>query len=330
MKMFFNYLEESAAARCALAVLAVFTLALGTAACAATPSANPAPNASVSPPAPTAIHISRLKVAATTIQVAALAQTVGSDLIELHSLLKPGVDAHEYEPTPQDVRQVADAQIIFKNGVGLEKWLDRVVANSGTQAPVIDTSKGVPVRKGDAAEPQGDPHIWQSAPNLVIMLHNVRDGLVQADPPNAAAYQSNAAAYEQKLDALDRYIMQQIAAIPEANRKFVSNHDAFGYYVDRYGLTFVGSIIPSMDSSYEPSAQELTALVDTIKAAKVKAIFTESSITPALAKQIGQEAGVTVVDGALYGDSLGAPGSGAETLDGMLKANTDLIVKNLK
>jgi len=278
-----------------------------------------------SPPA-----TNQVKVLATTTQVAALAEQVGGNLIELNSILKSGVDAHEYQATPQDVRAAAEAQIIFKNGVGLEKWLDKVIENSGTHAPIIDTSQGVQIRKGDAEEPDGDPHIWQSVPNVIIMLHNIRDELVKVDPANAAAYQANAAAYETKLNALDTYIVQQIATIPPENRKFVSNHDAFGYYVARYGLTFVGSIIPSMDSSFEPSAQELVALVNAIRAQKVKAIFTESSITPTLAQQIAQEAGVKVVDGALYGDSLGAPGSGADTIDGMLKANTDLVVANLK
>jgi zinc/manganese transport system substrate-binding protein/manganese/iron transport system substrate-binding protein len=278
-------------------------------------------------PAPS---ISRVKVAATTTQVTALAQAVGSDKIDLTGLLKANVDPHEYEPTPEDVRALANAQIIFINGVGLEKWLDKVITNSGTKAPIVDTSKGVQIREGDAADPQGDPHIWHSAVNAIIMLNNIRDGLIQVDSANRDAYTTNAAAYEKKLRDLDQYIMQQIASIPAANRKMVSNHDAFGYYVERYGITFVGSIIPSLDTNAQPSAKEVADLVEAIKSQHVKAIFTESSINPQLAQQIAQEAGVKVVDGALYGDTLGPPGSGADTLDGMLKANTDLIVSNLK
>ena len=110
----------------------------------------------------------------------------------------------------------------------------------------------------------------------------------------------------------------------------VANHDAFGYYFERYRLTLVGTVIPSMDTNFQPSAKELAELVNKLKAQNVKAIFSESSINPQLAQQIAREAGVKVVDGALYGDTLGPAGSGADTLDGMLKANTDLIVKNLK
>lgn len=272
----------------------------------------------------------RVIVVATTTQVTALAQVVGGERIALTGLLKANVDPHEYEPTPEDVRTLAVARVIFINGIGLEKWLDKVVANSGTKAPIIDTSKGVPIHKGDAEEPQGDPHIWFSAANDAIMLNNVRDGLIVADPVNASFYKTNAAAYEQKLNDLDKYIQLQVSLIPPENRKFVANHDAFGYFLDRYGLTFAGSIIPSMDTNFEPSAQDLGKLVDAIKSKHVKAIFTESSINPNLAHQIAQEAGVKVVDGALYGDTLGPPGSGAETLDGMLKFDADLIVSNLK
>jgi ABC-type Zn uptake system ZnuABC Zn-binding protein ZnuA len=300
-------------------------LVAAVAACSPTrvPSTQPASAPVVTPAA-------KIKAVATTTQVTALAKVVGGDRIALTGLLHADVDPHEYEPTPEDVRALAGAQVIFVNGVGLDSWLGKVVANSGTKAAIIDTSKGVSIHKGDSQEPLGDPHIWFSVPNAIIMLDNVRDGLIQADPVNASFYKANAAAYEQKLDDLDKYIEQQISLVPAANRKLVTNHDAFSYYVDRYGLMFVGSIIPSMDTNYEPSAQDLAKLVGEIKAQHVKAIFTESSINPNLANQIAQEAGVKVVDGRLYGDTLGPPGSGADTLDGMLKFDTDLIVSNLK
>jgi ABC-type Zn uptake system ZnuABC Zn-binding protein ZnuA len=278
----------------------------------------------------TAAPITKIKVVATTTQVTALTKVIGGDNIDLVGILNAGVDPHEYESTPGDVRAFANAQLIVENGVGLEKWLDKVIQNSGTKAPIIDSSKGVKIRKGDEQEPNGDPHIWHSVPNAIIMLHNIRDGLVQANPTNADYYKANAAAYEKKLNDLDKYILDQIASIPAANRKLVTNHDALGYYVDRYGLTFVGSVIPSMDTSFEPSAKELADLIQAIKAQGVKAIFTESSVNPSLSKQVAQDAGVRVVDGALYGDTLGPPGSGADTLDGMLRSNTDIIVSNLK
>jgi len=288
----------------------------------APPNAQPAPRATPS----------KLRVVATTTQVAALTQIVVGNKVEFAGILKANVDAHDYEPTPEDARNLANAQIIFMNGVGLEEWLEKLIKNSGTKATTVDTSKGITIRKvkDDQGKEESDPHIWHAAPNAIIMLNNIRDEMAKQDPSNAETYNANAAAYEKKLSDLDKYITAQIATIPTANRKLVTNHDAFGYFIARYGLTFIGSIIPSMDTNYQPSARDLANLVTAIKAQKVKAIFIESSIKPALAKQIGLEAGVKVVDGALYGDSLGPPGSGAETLDGMLKANTDLIVSNLK
>ena len=302
-------------------LIVIISLVAVAVACAPSPAA---------PSAPSVAPAQKLKVVATTTQVTALAQVVGGDKIALIGMIKANLDPHEYEVTPDDLRTLANAQVIFKNGVGLEKSLEKVIATSGTKASVVDTSKGIQIRKGDEQEPDGDPHIWHSVPNAIMMLHTIRDGLIQADAANTDAYRANASAYEQKLNALDKYILDQIASIPAPDRKLVTNHDALGYYVDRYGLTFVGSIIPSMDTSFQPSAKELVDLVNSIKAQHVKAVFTESSVNPALAQQIAREAGVKVVDGALYGDSLGLPGSGADTLDGMLKSNTDLIVSNLK
>ena len=299
----------------------------------AAPSPTPLPPPPMpAPPTPTATPKAKLKVVTTTTQVTALTKVVGGDKIDLIGLLKANVDPHDYEPTPDDARAVANAQIIFSNGVGLEAFFDKLIQNSGTRASVIETSQGVKVRKGkdENGREEDDPHIWHAAPNAIIMLNNIRDSLSKADAANADAYKANAAAHEKKLNEVDAYIKAQIATIPAANRKLVSNHDSFGYYLERYGLTFIGSVIPSMDTNFQPTAKELGQLVKAIQAEKVKAIFVESSINPKLAQQIAKEAGVKIVDGALYGDSMGEPGSGADTLDGMLKFNTDLIVANLR
>jgi zinc/manganese transport system substrate-binding protein/manganese/iron transport system substrate-binding protein len=174
-----------------------------------------------------------------------------------------------------------------------------------------------------------DPHVWFSALNAMTMTANIRDAMVGADSANASAYRANAEEYMKELQQLDDYIMEQVRSVPAEQRKIVTNHDAYGYYIERYGLTFVGSIIPSMSSDAQPSAQDVAYLIEKIKAEGVKAIFLESSINPELAKQIGQDAGAQVVD-TLYGDSLGEPGSPGETYIGMMRYNTDTIVAALK
>jgi ABC-type Zn uptake system ZnuABC Zn-binding protein ZnuA len=272
-----------------------------------------------------------LRVVATTTQVTALTKVVGGDKIELVGLLKANIDPHEYEPTPADAKSLANAQLIIINGVGLEAWLEKLIKNSDTKAPIVDTSQGVTLRKSedDNGKREDDPHIWHAIPNVIIMANNIRDGLSKADAAHAETYKANAAAYAAKLNELDQYIKTQLATIPAAQRKLVTNHDTLGYYAERYGLQFVGAVIPSMDTNFHPSAKELAKLAQHIKAENVKAIFAESSINPAFARQIAQEAGVKVITG-LYGDTLGPAGSGAETVDGMLKHNTDLIVASLR
>jgi ABC-type Zn uptake system ZnuABC Zn-binding protein ZnuA len=320
--------------RARLWIVGRLLLLLGLAGCglAVAPAGTPVVQPATTPLPSTATPKPRVKVVTTTTQVTALTKVVGGDKVELRGILQANIDPHEYEPTADDVKAFANAQVILINGVGLEKWLQKTIENSGTKLTPVDTSTGVKIRKGKSADgaAEDDPHVWHSPPNAIIMLNNIRSALSTADAANADTYKANAAAYEKKLNDLDGYIRTQLAAIPAANRKIVANHDAFGYYFDHYGLTFVGSVIPSMDTNFQPSAKELADLVNAIKAQKVQAIFTESSVNPQLAQQIAREAGVKVVDGALYGDTLGPPGSGADTLDGMLKANTDLIVSNLR
>lgn len=271
----------------------------------------------------------RPPVLVTTTQIRSLTESVAGDRAHVRSLLSPGQDPHSYEATPQDVAEIAQAGLVLRNGLGLDHWLDKLLQNAGARQAPVTVTAGIPVAGAGPDEPQGDPHVWFDVTNAMTMTRNIRDALIQVDPAGAETYKRNTNAYLQQLTTLDHWIMAQIATIPADQRKLVTNHDAFGYYVRRYGLTFVGSIVPAMDSSAEPSAQQLAALVLQIKTQHVRAIFIESSINPKLEQQIARDAGVQVVD-TLYGDSLGARDSPAYTYDGMMKYNTDTIVRALK
>jgi ABC-type Zn uptake system ZnuABC Zn-binding protein ZnuA len=278
-----------------------------------------------------------LHVVATTTQVADFARNIGGDQVRVTSLLKPGVDAHDYEPSPADLEAIARADLVLENGVGLEAWLDDTIKSSGFTGPVVDTSQGVKLRAGGHAEEgkeqaggdEPDPHIWQNPRNAHQMAANIQRGLATADPANAATFQANLDAYAKQLQALDADVERQIDSL--ANKKLVTNHDAFGYYIDRYGLEFVGSVIPSFDSSAELSGRDIRDLVAKIRATGVKAVFSETTLPPRAAETIGREAGVKVVVGsdALYGDALGPPGSDGDTYLKMLRHNTTTIVGNL-
>jgi ABC-type Zn uptake system ZnuABC Zn-binding protein ZnuA len=187
-----------------------------------------------------------------------------------------------------------------------------------------DASQGVRLRQVGG---QPDPHIWQNPRNAQVQAANI-DALAAAAPAESGAFQANLDAYTRQLQALDAEVQRQIDGL--ANKKLVTNHDAFGYYIDRYGLQFVGSIIPSFDTSAELSGRDIRDLVAKITATKVKAVFSETSLPPRTAETIAREAGVKVVEGedALYGASLGPAGSDGDTYLKMVRHNTRTIVRN--
>jgi zinc/manganese transport system substrate-binding protein len=287
-------------------------------------------------------------VVATTPEVADFARNIGGGDVAVTQIIKPNVDPHDYEPTPADIQAIASAKVVVKNGVGLEDWLDRTIAAAGFTGAVVDASQGVPLREGGhghEAEPgheeeaeehageaeEHDPHIWHDPRNAKVMVANIDKGLAAADPARAPAFAKNLAAYSAELDRLDRDNAAAFAGIPAGQRKLVTNHDAFGYYVARYRLQFVGSVIPSLDTSAELSARQLTDLVAKIRTTGTRAIFTESSLPPKAAEAIARQAGVKVVGGedALFGDSLGAPGTPEGTYLGAERHNTEVIASAL-
>jgi zinc/manganese transport system substrate-binding protein len=286
------------------------------------------------------------EVVATTVQVGALAHEVAGDVVTVHVLVGPGVDPHDYEATADDIRRVGEAEVVLRNGIGLDAFLDSAIESSGA-SNVVTVTEGIEVRhasedapheeegtheEGEAGHEHGDedPHVWHDPLNDKIMVDNIVAALSAAFPDDASAFRTNGDAYKAKLDAADAEIRALIEAIPDANRKVVTNHDAFGYFFDRYGLEFVGAVIPGVDTtSGEASAQQIAALQDTIEREGVRAIFSEDTVDPKVARELANDTGVTIVDD-LYGDSLGEPGSGAETIDGMLLANATKIADALK
>jgi ABC-type Zn uptake system ZnuABC Zn-binding protein ZnuA len=266
----------------------------------------------------------RLPVVTTTTHLTDFVRAVGGNHVDVYGILKANVDPHDYEPSPADVTRLAGAKVIVKNGVGLEDWFDATIRNAEPKGAIVDTSTGVALRDGD------DPHIWLDPRNARVMVRTITAALVAADPAHQRDYEANEAAYAAELDRLDADIAAEISGL--ANKKVVANHDALGYYVDRYGLEFVGSIIPSFDTSAELSAADVSDVVTRIRQAGVKAIFSESSLPRKAAEAIGRDAGVAVVagDDALYVDSLGPPGSNGDTYLKMLRHNTRVLVDHLR
>ena len=269
-----------------------------------------------------------LSVVTTTTQLTDFAREIGGSRARVYGLLKANVDPHDYEPSPADVDALARADVIVKNGLDLEGgWFDDTIKSAAPKGRVVDASQGIPVRRGDGGA--ADPHIWHNPENAVVMVTSLATALEQAAPEAAAEIRSNLATYTAKLKAADADIRQRVDRL--TNKRLVTNHDAFGYYIDRYGLDFVGSIIPSFDTSAELSAAQIADIVARIRSTGTKAVFSESSLPPRTAEAIGREAGVRVVAGedALYGDTLGPDSSEGGTYLKMLEHNTKVIVDNL-
>jgi ABC-type Zn uptake system ZnuABC Zn-binding protein ZnuA len=269
----------------------------------------------------------KLRVVATTTQVGEAARGVGGDDIALTVLLKPGAEAHEFEITPTAAAALERSDLILESGAGLEVWLEGALTTIGGRDRLRDMSAGVDLREPDDAAEAGevDPHYWLTAPNASRMVENVRDALTAARPDLADAFAARAATYLNRLETADVEIRRLMAEVPADRRGIVTNHDALGYFIDEYGLRFVGSIFPSLDVSAEPNPSQLAELADTIRREHVAAIFSESAVNPRLARAIADETGAHVVDQPLYTDSLGPPGSGADTLDGMLLHDAQVI-----
>ena len=282
-----------------------------------------------------------LRVTATTTQIGDFARQVGGDRIALTVLLKPNQDAHDFEPEPSQIRAIAEADLVLRNGIGLDTFVSRALGNSKAEAVIVtsavelhaghthgDDAGSEEAAAGDEAAGH-DPHVWLSVANAKLMVAAIRDAFARADSANASFYSENASRYLSELDRLDGQIRSAVASLPAACRKLVTNHDVLGYYADAYGFTIAGSVIPGLASDAQPSAADVADVVRKIKAEQVPAIFTETSVNPALVRQVARESGVKVVDD-LYGDSLGPRGSEADTYVRMMEANTRKIVGALQ
>jgi zinc/manganese transport system substrate-binding protein len=281
--------------------------------------------AALAQPAPRATP---LKVVATTTHIADFAWSVAGDGIELTSILHGNDEPHEYQPTAADARALADADVVLRHGLGLDKWADKLIEAAGAKA-VYTVTTGLPLRPGDEESPEGDPHVWQDPQLATMMVSNVAAALAEQDPANADAYTLNASRYNRRLDQLDRDLKAMIEEIPRENRIMVTNHDAFHYYTDHYGIEFIGSIVPSTSTEEGVAAGSLARLIRLIIDRHVNAVFTENTVQTKVAQDIADQTGAKVVSG-LIGDSLGEPGSGLDSYEAVMRANTRIIVDALK
>ncbi|PTE21028.1 ABC transporter substrate-binding protein [Cereibacter changlensis JA139] len=286
-----------------------------------------------------ALHAEPLKVVATFSILGDFAAEVGGERIALRTLVGPDSDAHVYEPRPSDAIALARADVILTNGLEFEGFMSRLIAASGTEAPITVLTEGVESME----EPGGghyhyvdgraifhagahDPHAWQSATNAKVYVGNIAAAFCAADASGCQSYEANAAAYLADLDALDGEIRSAIAALPGDRRTVVVAHNAFRYFETAYGVTFLSPQGVSTES--EAAAADVAGLIRQIRETGAGAIFAENISDTRLLEQIGREAGMALA-GTLYSDALSGPEGPASTYLAMMRHNTAALATAL-
>jgi zinc/manganese transport system substrate-binding protein len=275
-----------------------------------------------------------------------MVQQIAGDHLSLRVIAGPETDAHAFQPRPSDAEALRGAAVLVRNGLGFDPWFDRLTRSAaGRRNPVIVTAtegiepRSMPAhghshgpterRQQHSVGPRrvADPHAWQDVSLAQTYIRNIARGLIAADPANAAAIERGAAAYAQRLAALDGWVRGQIATVPAERRRMVTTHDAFGYFAAAYGVTVLAA--QGVSTASEPSAAAVGQLIRQVRAENITAVFVEAGASEALLERLSQEAGVRV-RGRLYADTLSAPGGPAPTFEAMVRHNVSLMVPAMR
>lgn len=277
-----------------------------------------------------AVAAEPVKVVASFSVLGDLVSEVGGDHVVVTTLVGPNGDAHMFEASPKDAKTLGAADVLVENGLGLEHWLERLVQVSGFKGKTVIASDGVKPRlwTGDADEAEElakdsdgraiDPHAWQNAANGELYVQNIVEGLSAADPGHAADYRANGDKLIGELKTIDARLKQEFGALPVERRRIVTSHDAFGYFGDAYGVTFIAP--EGMSTESEASAAQIASVIKQIRDENIRAIFVENITDPRLLKQIAQETGVRI-GGELFSDALSPPDGPAGTYVKMFQNN---------
>jgi zinc/manganese transport system substrate-binding protein len=260
-----------------------------------------------------------------------MVREVGGDRVEVVTLVGPNGDAHVYQPTPADAKNLVTAQILFVNGLGFEGWMERLEKSSGFKGKTVVVSERVKPRtmveeEGGKPETITDPHAWQDLENGKIYVANIRDGLIAVDPEGKAVYEANAAKYLDAIAREDTAVREVVAALPKARRKIITSHDAFGYFGAAYGLEIIAPKGVSTES--EASARDVAKIIRQIKAQHIPAVFIENVTDHRLLDQIARETGAKI-GGELYSDALSGPDGPAATYLEMFRHNVGALTAAL-
>lgn len=270
-----------------------------------------------------------LSIVATTSIWGDVATQIAGDDAEVEVLIPRHVDAHDYQPTPQQATSLLEADLVVANGLGLEEGLQDVLDSAVTDgANVLEVAPRLdPLPLSGGAREELDPHVWFDPQRVAAAANLIAEELRSID--DSADWAARAEAYVAELTSADQEIRSLLSSVPEDSRKLVTNHEALGYMAAMYDLEIVGVVIPGGSTLAEPSSAELAALVDVIEGEDVDVIFTETSSPSRLAEAVAAESGRDISIVALFTESLGEPGTPAGSLVGMLTENARLISEAL-
>jgi zinc/manganese transport system substrate-binding protein len=267
-----------------------------------------------------------LRVASLSTITTEIARSVGGDKVEVIPIIKPGIDPHEFQPSPRDVKQIESADLVLITGKGIEGYLTKLEEAVGSKAKFVDTGSTIPsLRLEEEGRMVEDPHWWHSIENMKKATAVVRKHFIDADPGNKAVYEKNADAYLATLTDLEKWARQEVSKLPGEKRKLVTSHDAFQYFARDFGFRIYA--IEGVSTDDQPSSKKVTDLINTIRSEGVKAVFFESIENPKVVGEITRETGAKV-GGALYADGLGD--KEASTYPDMVRYNITAIVESLK
>lgn len=267
-----------------------------------------------------------IKIVVTTTFIKDFVQNVAGEKYKVVSIMPVGGDPHIYDAVPQDAQLIADADIIFRNGLYLEGWLDKLIYNSGTNAEIVTVTDGIEPITSTDYHGAPDPHAWMDVSNAKIYAKNIADALMLFAPGDVEYFRMNLTKYLSDLDELDQFVFEQIKLIPEDKRIMITSHDAFRYFGNRYGLQVESALGTSTDADVQ--IKDINNLIKVIKKHRLPAVFIESTINPKLLQQLSSDLGI-IIGGKLFADSLGDEQSGADTYIKMIKHNTATLVEGL-
>lgn len=289
------------------------------------------------------LALAKVPVTATFSILGDLVQQVGGDQVSVSMLVGPNGDAHVYQPTPQDIRTLAQSKLLVSNGLGFEGWLERLDSASGFKGVKVVASQGIQPRHMAEEEEEGseheheaeghhhhgglDPHAWNDPANVLVYVDNIVRGLSQVDPEHANLYQQNAARYKAQLQKLDADYRARFAQLPAERRRAITSHDAFGYLAQAYQLTLIGA--QGLSTESEPSAAMIAGLIRQIRDEQIPALFIENISNPTLIQQIERETQARV-GGELYSDALSPAGGAAASYQAMLEHNLSTLLAALE